>query len=97
VPYLNAALRHQKICSRPTLIKYFRHDVLRLAGYFASFCGASAMQARSGKRIRHRLNRGGDCQASTALWRIAIVRMATNQRSRYVSRRVAASLPSSRS
>jgi hypothetical protein len=40
-------------------------------------------------RTRHRLNRGGDRQAKAALWRVAIVRMGTDQRTRdYVTRRI---------
>ncbi len=34
---------------------------------FASLCGASPVQASSGKIHRHRLNRGGDRQANAAL------------------------------
>jgi transposase len=56
---------------------------------FASLCGTSPIQASSGKRNRHRLNRGGDRQANAALWRVAIVRMGTDQRTRdYVARRI---------
>lgn len=56
---------------------------------FASLCGTSPLQASSGKRSRHRLNRGGDRQANAALWRVAIVRMGTDQRTRdYVARRI---------
>jgi transposase len=56
---------------------------------FASLCGTSPIQASSGKRSRHRLNRGGDRQANAALWRVAIVRMGTDQRTRdYVARRI---------
>ena len=56
---------------------------------FASLCGTSPLQASSGKRTRHRLNRGGDRQANAALWRIAIVRMGTDPRTRdYVARRI---------
>jgi transposase len=56
---------------------------------FASLCGTSPLQASSGKRNRHRLNRGGDRQANAALWRIAIVRMGTDPRTRdYVARRI---------
>ena len=43
---------------------------------FASLCGTSPLQASSGKRNRHRLNRGGDRQANAALWRIAIASTA---------------------
>jgi transposase len=57
---------------------------------FAALCGTSPLQASSGKQTRHRLNRGGDRQANAALWRIAIVRMGTDQRTRdYVTRRIA--------
>ena len=31
--------------------------------------GLARSQASSGKTVRHRLNRGGDRQANTALWR----------------------------
>ena len=56
---------------------------------FASLCGTSPIQASSGKRNRHRLNRGGDRQANAALWRVAIVRMGADQRTRdYVARRI---------
>ncbi|MGH3626879.1 MAG: IS110 family transposase [Sciscionella sp.] len=56
---------------------------------FASLCGTSPLQASSGKTSRHRLNRGGDRQANAALWRVAIVRMGTDQRTRdYVARRI---------
>jgi transposase len=65
-------------------------DRMRHEKSFASLCGTSPLQASSGKRTRHRLNRGGDRQANAALWRIAIVRMGTDPRTRdYVSRRVA--------
>ena len=35
---------------------------------FAALCGASPVQASSGQTIRHRLNRGGNRQANSALW-----------------------------
>jgi transposase len=38
---------------------------------FAALCGASPVQASSGQRQRHRLNRGGDRAANHALWTIA--------------------------
>ena len=46
---------------------------------FAALCGASPVQASSGRTIRHRLNRGGNRQANNALWRIAITRMRYDQ------------------
>ena len=42
---------------------------------FAALCGASPVQASSGRTVRHRLNRGGNRQANNALWRIATTRM----------------------
>ena len=38
---------------------------------FAALCGASPVQASSGQRQHHRLNRGGDRAANHALWTIA--------------------------
>ncbi|WP_420621726.1 transposase [Candidatus Poriferisodalis sp.] len=55
---------------------------------FAALCGASPVEASSGKTIRHRLNPGGNRQANHALWRIAMVRLATCPRTRaYAQRR----------
>jgi transposase len=42
---------------------------------FSMLCGASPIPASSGKTIRHRLNRGGNRQANTALYRIVVVRL----------------------
>ncbi len=56
---------------------------------WAHLCGASPVQASSGKTVRHRLNRSGDRQANHALWRIALVRMSHEDRTRdYVARRL---------
>lgn len=55
---------------------------------FAALCGASPVEASSGKVARHRLNSGGDRQANNALWRIVLVRMSSDPRTRtYVARR----------
>jgi len=57
---------------------------------FAALCGASPVDASSGKQRRHRLNRGGDRQANSALWRIVITRMSHDPRTKaYVARRTA--------
>ena len=57
---------------------------------FSMLCGASPLPASSGRRVRHRLNRGGDRQANNALWRIVLVRMSCDERTRsYVARRTA--------
>lgn len=42
---------------------------------FASLCGAAPIPASSGQRIRHRLSRGGNRQANSALHRIVLLRM----------------------
>lgn len=49
---------------------------------FAALCGASPVQASSGQRQRHRLNRGGDRAANNALWTIANNRMIHDARTR---------------
>ena len=55
---------------------------------FAMLCGVAPLPASSGVTVRHRLNRGGDRQANNALWRIVLVRMRTDPRTRaYVERR----------
>jgi transposase len=43
---------------------------------WAHLCGAAPIPASSGKSNRHRLDRGGDRQANSALWRIVMVRIA---------------------
>jgi transposase len=57
---------------------------------FAALCGTSPVEASSGKTRRHRLNRGGDRSANTALWIIAHVRLVHDPRTRaYAARRTA--------
>jgi transposase len=57
---------------------------------FAALCGASPADASSGKQLRHRLNRGGGRQANSALWTIAMTRLACDLRTKaYVARRTA--------
>ena len=57
---------------------------------FAALCGVSPVQASSGRRVRHRLSRGGNRQANSALWRIATNRMRTDAATKtYVTRRKA--------
>ncbi len=63
---------------------------LRNEAALAALCGASPLQASSGKTTRHRLNRGGDRSANNALWTIAMVRMRSEPRTQaYVMRRTA--------
>jgi transposase len=62
---------------------------LRHAAAFARLCGVAPLDASSGKQIRHRLNRGGDRQANSALWRITLVRLRSDPATRdYLERRV---------
>ncbi len=57
---------------------------------FAAICGASPVEASSGKVTRHRLNRGGNREANSALWRIVLVRLKCDPRTQaYLARRVA--------
>lgn len=56
---------------------------------FAHLCGASPLDASSGKQQRHRLNRGGDRQANSALWRVVITRLSNDPDTKhYVERRI---------
>ena len=55
---------------------------------FASLCGVSPIPASTGKTNRHRLNRGGDRQANAALYRVVLVRLSHDLRTReYMQRR----------
>jgi hypothetical protein len=54
----------------------------------AALCGASPVAVSSGKTVRHRLNRGGDRQANSALWVIALTRLRIDPATRaYAQRR----------
>jgi transposase len=56
---------------------------------FAKLCGVSPLDASSGKNERHRLNRGGDRQANSALWHIVFTRMVCDPRTQdYIERRM---------
>ena len=61
---------------------------LRSESARAHLCATAPIPASSGKITRHRLNPGGDRQASHALWRIVITRMSSHPPTRrYVQRR----------
>jgi len=65
-------------------------DRLTSDASFANLCGVAPLEASSGQVVRHRPNRGGDRQANNALWRVGIVRMGTDDKTKaYVSRRTA--------
>ncbi|MHB2024309.1 MAG: IS110 family RNA-guided transposase [Mycobacteriales bacterium] len=75
-----------------TLLATVGDNPTRLASEasFAALTGASPVDASSGKQRRHRLNRGGDRQANSALWRIVTTRKQHDPRTRaYVARRTA--------
>jgi transposase len=57
---------------------------------FAKLCGVAPLPASSGLNQRHRLNRGGDRQANSALHLAAITRIRTDETTqKYVERRTA--------
>jgi transposase len=52
-------------------------------------CGVAPIEASSGKVTRHRLKRGGDRQANSALWNIVITRLRSDPRTQaYMQRRL---------
>jgi transposase len=62
---------------------------LKSEAAFAALCGVSPISASSGKIIRYRLNRGGDRQANAALYRVVVVRLRYDVRTRtYLQRRM---------
>lgn len=67
---------------------------IRNEAAFAKLCGVSPKPASSGQKSgRHRLNRGGDRAANSALYIVAIVRLRHHQPTReYVARRTAEGL-----
>lgn len=65
-------------------------DRLQSEASFAALCGVCPVPASSGKTTRHRLNRGGDRAANSALHIIAIGRLRTDPRTKaYVAKRIA--------
>jgi transposase len=63
-------------------------DRLHSEAAFAALCGASPVEHSSGKTQRHRLNRGGDRAANSALWTIATNRLMHDPQTRaYAQRR----------
>ena len=63
---------------------------LRSEAAFSMLCGVAPMPVSSGMACRHRLDRGGDRQASSAIRTIAIGRLRTDERAKdYVARKMA--------
>jgi len=68
-------------------------DRLHSEASYAALCASSPVNASSGKTKRHRLNRGGDRHANSALWTIVLTRMSNHPPTRaYVARRTAEGL-----
>jgi transposase len=66
---------------------------LRSEAGFAMLCGACPIPASSGKIERHRLNRGGNRQANSALHMVVVCRMRRDPRTKaYVERRLSEGL-----
>ena len=58
-----------------------------------TLCASSPVNASSGKTKRHRLNRGGDRHANSALWTIVVTGMSNHPPTRaHVERRTAEGL-----
>src|SRR4029079_18837207 len=62
---------------------------IRSESSFAAWCAVSPVPASSGKVARHRLNRGGDRAANSALHVIAIGRLRTDPKTKaYGAKRI---------
>jgi transposase len=62
---------------------------IRSGAAWAHLCGVAPIQASSGKVTRVRLDRGGDRQANSALWVVAITRLRNDPRTQaYMERRL---------
>jgi transposase len=89
----NPALRHARgvgvdVASILLIAAGDNPERLTSEAAFASLCGASPIEASSGKTVRHRLNQGGNRQGNHALWRIAMVRLTCDPATRtYAERR----------
>ena len=63
---------------------------LKKESSFAALCGVTPLEASSGKKRRHRLNRGGSRDANNALWTVTMIRMRNDPRTKnYVAKRSA--------
>lgn len=63
---------------------------LRSEASFAMLCGVAPVPVSSGMTYRHRLNRGGDRQANSAIHIIAIGRLRTDERTKeYIAKKMA--------
>jgi transposase len=72
------------------LISWSHRGRVRSEAAFAALAGVAPLQASSGQRARHRLNRGGDRDLNRALHTVAITRMRCHSETReYHAKRTA--------
>jgi transposase len=64
------------------LVSWSHRGRVRNEAAFASLAGASPLEASSGLRVRHRLNRGGDRDLNRALHTVAITRIRCHSETR---------------
>jgi transposase len=62
-------------------------DRMRSEAAFAHLCGVAPLPASTGRKDRHRLNRGGDRAANTALHTVVLTRLRYDPRTREYMRR----------
>jgi transposase len=66
------------------------HERMRTEAAFAMLCGVAPLPASSGMTTRHRLNRGGDRQANSALHLAVISRLRMHEQTKaYVAKKTA--------
>lgn len=72
------------------LVSWSHRGRVRSEAAFAALAGVAPLEASSGQRVRHRLNRGGDRNLNRALHTIAITRMRGHPETRdYEAKRAA--------
>lgn len=72
------------------LVSWSHHGRVRSEAAFAALAGAAPLEASSGQRTRHRLNRGGDRALNRALHTVAVTRLRCHPESRaYEAKRTA--------
>jgi len=72
------------------LVSWSHRGRVRSEAAFATLAGAAPLEASSGQRVRHRLNRGGDRNLNRALHTVAITRMRCHPETRdYEAARIA--------
>ncbi|MGE5693948.1 MAG: transposase [Candidatus Sericytochromatia bacterium] len=64
------------------LVSWSHSGRVRSEAAFASLAGAAPLEASSGQRTRHRLNRGGDRNLNRALHTVAVTRLRCHEESR---------------